>query len=169
VAERTRINRKYATDRLRCDFAHVGLFDVGDRTLWIARRKLGTAPIKLSHARLIAGGTNRAGVAGKDRFVCYWFHTPNTGDGPLHGYPIEWDEGHLMVRMDPNWNYAQQELIRSTDTAQIEKNIDQQYKWGRAIFRIYCELSPRFPLSWHLIGPRPADSMFYVERIEGRA
>ncbi len=168
MGDASRINRKYATDRLRSDFAHVGLYDVTERIVWIARRRMHVNPIKLSHARMITGGTNTTGVADKDRFICYWFHTPGTGDGPVHGYPIEWDEGHLMVRLDPNWNYLRQELIRSVDTARIEHNIDQQFKWGQSIFRMYCELHPKFPLSWHLIGPRPADSMFYIERVEGR-
>jgi len=162
----TRINKKFCTDKLRCDIAHVGLFDVEDRSIWIARKKLGTTPLKTSHARMLAGGTNTTSVAEKDRFVCYWFHTPGSGDGLVHGYPIEWDEGHLMIRLDPNWNYLTQELVRSTDTARVEHNIEQQYQWGELIFRSYLAMKPNFPISWHMIGPRPADSMFYVERAE---
>ncbi len=166
MAQQTRINKKYCTDKLRCDIAHVGLYDVAERTTWIARKRMGSQPLKTSHARMLVGGSNTTSVADKDRFLCYWFHTPGSGDGLVHGYPIEWDEGHLMVRMDPCWNYATQELIRSTDTARIEHNIELQYRWAERIFQAYVELRPKFPLSWHMLGPRPADSMFYVHRVE---
>lgn len=162
----TTIHTKHATDKLRVDYAHVGLYDVEHRQIWVARKRLGVKPLNVSHARMLIGGTNSTSVGDKDRFLCYWFHTPNTGNGLVHGYPIEWDEAHLMIRLDPNWNYATQELIRSVDTAKVEKNIDQQYQWGRYIFNSYVKMGPRFPLSWHMIGPRPADSMFYVERYE---
>lgn len=163
------VNKRYCTDHLSVDYAHVGLMDVVNRTIWIARKSWRIKPIQISHARMLEGGTNTTSVAAKDRFICYWFHTPNTGEGLVHGYPIEWDEAHLMVRVDPSWNYLSQELIPRTDTARIEKNIDQQYAWGRAIFEAYTSMKPKFPLSWHLVGPRPADSMFYVERVEGHA
>jgi hypothetical protein len=163
-----RINPKYATEKLRCDVAHAGLFDVRERKLWIAKKRLGSVPLNVAHARMLHGGSSTTSVADKDRFLCYWFHTPHTGEGLVHGYPIEWEEGHLMVRLDPNWNYARQELIRSTETAKIEHNIDQQFHWGQMIFETYVALKPKFPLSWHMIGPRPADSMFYVQRVEAR-
>jgi len=38
----------------------------------------------------------------------------------------------------------------------------------RRVFEAYASKSPRFPLSWHMIGPRAADSMFYIERVEAR-
>lgn len=162
----TTIHSKHATDKLRVDYAHVGLYDVEQRRIWIARKRLGVKPLNVSHARMLVGGSNTTSVGDKDRFLCYWFHTPNTGEGLVHGYPIEWAEAHLMIRLDPNWNYATQELIRSVDAARVEKNIEQQYQWGRYIFNTYVNLGPRFALSWHMIGPRPADSMFYIERHE---
>ena len=168
LADDRRINRKYCTEKLRCDFAHVGLYDVREQTVWIARRRLGVNPIKLSHARMLTGGSNTTSVAEKDRFLCYWYHTPHTGEGLVHGYPIEWDEAHLMIRLDPNWDYVRQELIRSVDAARVEHNIEQQYAWAERIFERYRELGPPFALSWHMIGPRPADSMFYVQRTEAR-
>lgn len=166
MASVRRVNRKFCSDKLRCDVAHVGLYDVAERAIWIARKRGGVRPINISHARLLTGGSNSTGVADKDRFLCYWYHTPNTGEGLVHGYPIEWEEGHLMVRLDPNWDYARQELIASTDAARIERNIDQQFDWAQKVFHAYAALAPRFPLSWHMVGPRPADSMFYVERVE---
>ena len=162
------INRRYTTDLLSLDYPHVGLYDVSERKLWIARRRWGIAPVHISHARLLRGGTQQTSTADKDRFLCYWYHTPGSGEGHVHGYPIEWDEGHLLVRLDPNWNYRSQRFIPGTDTARIEANIEQQYRWGRRIFEAYVAQNPPHPLSWHLIGPRPADSLFYIARIEGR-
>lgn len=162
-----RINKRHATDRLRTDYAHTGLFDTNNRGLWIARRRFNVTPIRVSHARLLIGGSDDTGVAEKDRFLCYWYHTPHTGSGLLHGYPIEWEEAHLMVRLDPTWDHRNQKLLRPTaDPHRVERNREQQYRWGQLIFEAYAALGPRFPLSWHLIGPRPADSMFYIRRIE---
>ena len=166
VAAEVRVNRAFCTDRIRVDYAHVGLFDVAQRQIWIARKRAGLVPVRISHAKLLEGGTQDTSTADKDRFVCYWYHTPGTGEGYVHGYPIEWDEGHLLVRLDPNWNYQTRVFIPSSDTAKIERNIEQQYAWGRRIFEAYVELTPGFPISWHMIGPRAADSMFYIHRVE---
>lgn len=163
-----KINTRYCTDAIRVDYAHVGLFDVRDKRLWIARKRWGTIPVRVSHARLLIGGDNTTSTADKDHFVCYWFHTPGTGEGYVHGYPIEWEEAHLLVRLDPNWNYQTQQFIPNTDTRKIEKNIDQQFEWGRRIFEAYAAKKPRFAMSWHMIGPRAADSMFYIQRMEAR-
>ncbi len=161
-----KINRSYCTDKVRVDYAHVGLFDVQGKSLWIARKRWGVVPVRVSHAKLLVGGTQDTSTADKDRFLCYWFHTPNTGEGFVHGYPIEWDEGHLLVRLDPNWDFRSRAFIANHDTARIERNIEQQYAWGRYIFESYAACKPRFALSWHMVGPRAADSMFYVQRIE---
>jgi len=160
------VNARFCTDKLRADYAHVGLYDVSARKVWIARKAFGIVPVRLSHARLINAGDNESSTADKDHFVCFWFHTPNTDKGYVHGYPIEWEEGHLLVRLDPNWNYLTRQFIPATNTAQVEKNIEQQYEWGRRIFDAYLACKPRFAMSWHMIGPRAADSMFYVHRVE---
>ena len=161
------INKAYCTDRLRVDYAHVGLYDVAQRKTWIAKKAWGVVPIRISHARMLQGGSNDASVADKDRFLCYWFHTPNTGQGYVHGYPIEWSEGHLLVRIDPNWSYATSQFIPATETTKIDRNLDQQYVWGETIFKAYIAMKPSFPISLHMIGPRATDSMFYVMRSEG--
>ena len=166
MSSNARINPSHCTDHVRADYAHVGLYDVAERRLWIARKRWGVTPIRVSHAKLLITGSQDASTADKDRFLCYWYHTPGTGSGFVHGYPIEWDEGHLLIRLDPNWNYATQQFIPNSDTAKVEKNIEQQYAWGRRIFETYASKAPRFPLSWHMIGPRAADSMFYVQRID---
>ena len=166
------INKSYATQKLSAGYPHVGLLDVTNREMWIAKKKWGQDPGRVSHARLITGGSNSTGVADKDRFLCYWFHLPNPkhthfhGTTGVHGYPIEWNEAHLLVRLDPNWDLTTQTLIKSADTRKIEKNIDQQYAWAEYIFAQYKKLERKYPLSWHFIGPRATDSMFYVERIE---
>lgn len=171
------IDPDHGTDRIRVDYAHIGLFDVQERRLWIARPAQGLDALRLSHARLLRDSGGGAGAvtahAGevstveKDRFVCYWFHTPHTGQGYVQGYPIEWEEGHLIVRLEPNWNYLARKFIPPTDTARIEKNIEQQYAWARRIFDAYVARRPSFALSWHMIGPRATDSMFYIRRVEG--
>ena len=160
------INPKYGTDKLSTKYAHVGLYDVTEAKAWIAKKKRGGGSIRVSHARLLIGGTQDTSTVSKDRFVCYWMNTPGTGEGLVHGYPIEWDEGHLMVRSDPNWDYATGKFIPATDSARIEKNIDQQFAWGKRLFKSYLALKPSFPISWHMIGPRATDSMFYIERVE---
>ena len=160
------INKRYCTDTVRVDYPHVGLYDVADPRLWIARKRWGTTPVRVSHARLLIGGSQSTSSADKDRFVCYWFHTPDSGEGYVHGYPIEWEEGHLLVRLDPNWNYLTQQFIPGSESRKIEKNIDTQFEWGRRIFEAYATRKPKFPLSWHMIGPRAADSMFYIQRLE---
>lgn len=166
MPEPQRIDASHATDRLCVDDAHVGLLDTASLKLWIARKPLDASALRVSHAQLLIGGSSATGVPDKDRFLCYWYHTPGSGEGLVHGYPIEWEEGHLMVRLDPNWDYKAQTLLRSTDQRRIEKNIDRQYEWGRRIFEAYVGLRPPHPISWHLVGPRPADSMFYIARWE---
>lgn len=163
-----RINKKSATDKLRVHDAHVGLYDCVGGEIWIAKKKMGGrgGALRVSHAQLIIGGSGSTSVADKDRFLCIWYHTPDTGSGLMQGYPIEWEEGHLMVRMDPNWDYAAQKMLASTDTRRVERNIDRQYRWGERIFEAYVAKRPKFALSWHFVGPRPADSMFYVNRYE---
>jgi len=160
------INKKYGTDQLRPNYAHVGLYDVKQAKAWIAKKKRGGESIRISHARLLVGGTQDTSTVSKDRYLCYWLNTPGTGEGLVHGYPIEWNEGHLMVRLDPNWDYASSKFIPNTNTTRIEKNIEQQFAWGKRIFQTYLDMTPGFPLSWHMIGPRAADSMFYIERVE---
>ena len=160
------INRKHCTPKLTCGYAHVGLYDVEARKAFIARDRWGSPASGVSHARLLQGGTNAGSTAEKDRFLCYWFHTPGAGRGPVQGYPIDWSEGHLMVRLEPAWNYHKLELIPPTETRKLEKNIDRQYKLGELLFKLYTEMKPGFPVSWHMVGPRPSDSMFYIERKE---
>jgi len=161
-----KISRHHCSGKLRVDYAHVGLYDVADRRMWIAKKRFGVVPVRVSHARLLATGDHDTSTADKDRFVCYWFHIPGSGTGYVHGYPIEWSEGQLLIRLDPNWDYVNRRFIPSTDTAKVDRNVEQQYGWGQKMFETYAALKPKFPISWHMIGPRAADSMFYIERKE---
>lgn len=171
------INKTYATNKLSTAYPHVGLFEVDERNLWIARKKMGQDPSRVSHAKLLTAAGGNMASAEKDRFLCFWFHHPSsaptqalgsvaTASMAVHGYPIEWHEAHLLIRLDPTWDIANQQLIKSTDTRRIDKNIDQQYAWGEYIYSQYREVRRDHPLSWHLVGPRAQDSLFYVEREE---
>ncbi|WP_145079888.1 hypothetical protein [Poriferisphaera corsica] len=163
------VNPEYCTDHLMTDYAHVGLYDVKKRHAWIAKKRKGQSPIRVSHARLLVGGTQDTSTISKDQFVCYWFHPPNTGEGFVHGYPIEWDEGQLMVRLDPYWDFAAKLFINPAETARVEKNIDNQIRSATHLMSLYLQNPPSYPLSLHLVGPRAADSMFYMKRYDPTA
>lgn len=166
MAEQLNIDTRFCTDQPSTGYAHVGLFDVQQQRLWAARdRQDGPSAIQISHASLLVGGTDGVSTAEKDRFMCTWFNPPASGQGLVQGYPIEWEEAHVMVRLDPNWNYLTRQFIASTDSAKVERNIKQQYEWGRKIFEMYLAAQPPFPVSWHMIGPRATDSMFYIRRV----
>ncbi len=167
VATEKNISRHYCTRKLRTDYAHIGLYDVLQQQLWVAKKRFGVDPIRAGHAQLFAGTKHEMHVVERGRFIYYWFYTPGTGSGFIRGYPIEWKEGHLLVKLDPVWDHRVSRPIRATDMSKIERNVDQQYEWGQQIFAAYTALKPRFSLSWHLIGPRPTDSMFYIQRVEG--
>ena len=160
------MNKTYGTRKLSTTYPHVGLFDVADRSLWIAKNRWRMSASQVSHARLLQGGSNDSSTADKDRFVCFWFHTPDSGEGPLQGYPIEWAEGHLIVRLDPSWSHSQQAFIPASDTRRIDRNLDEQFRWGKLIFQAYLDAEPAFPLSYHMVGTRATESMFYVDRAE---
>ena len=49
----------------------------------MALAELSGQAIRTSHARLITGAENATSTVWKDRFLCYWFYTPNTGEDPL--------------------------------------------------------------------------------------
>ena len=97
------------------------------KKIWVAKR-LGGQAIRTSHARLITGGSdNTTSTAWKDRFICFWFYTPRSGEGYIHGYPIDWDEAHLLVRIDPNWDYDRQRLIPPELEDQVNANLERQF------------------------------------------
>jgi len=161
-----KVSTRFCTDKFNGKYPHVGLYDCRERKVWVCK-PLGGQAIRTAHARLITGADNATSTVWKDRFICYWFYTPNTGEGLIHGYPIEWDEAHLLVRVDPQWDYDRQRLIPVELEDQVSSNLARQHKHGEEIFRFFRECKLKYPLSLHFMGQRATDSVFYVKRIEG--
>lgn len=160
-----RVSTKYCTDRLKGAYPHVGLLDCREGKVWIAKPLDGQA-IRTSHARLITGADNNTSTVWKDRFLCFWFYTPNTAPLDLVGYPIEPADAHLVVRIDPHWDYDRQRMILPDLTDQVDENLARQSRHGDRVWRWYVEAAVPFPVSLHLVGQRLADSRFYVRRFE---
>ena len=163
-----RVNAKFCTDSFNGKYPHVGLYDCKERKVWVAKPLNGQA-IRTSHAKLITGTDNAVGTVWKDRFLCFWFYTPNTGEGLIHGYPIEWEEAHLLVRIDPAWDYDRQRIIPAELTDQTDANLERQFKHGERIFAFFNDAKLKYPVSLHYIGQRATDSLFYVKRIEAKS
>ncbi len=162
-----RVNTRLCTDSFNGKYPTVGLYDCRERKVWVAKPLSGQA-IRTSHARLITGAENAVSTVWKDRFLCFWFYTPNTGEGYIHGYPIEWEEAHLVVRIDGNWDYERQRLIPPELEDQVNENLERQHRHGERIFGFFENCKLKYPFSMHLVGQRATDSMFYVKRVEGR-
>jgi hypothetical protein len=105
-------------------------------------------------------------VVVKDRFLCFWFYPPHTREGPLQGYPVDWSEHNLLVRLDPRWNYQRQLLLSAHQTAAIDGNINAQVAAATHLMTLYRAHGLDEPLSLHMIGPRATDSLFYAKRWE---
>ncbi len=162
-----RVSSKFCAASFNGKYPHVGLYDTRDARVWVCKPLAGQA-IRTSHARLITGADNATSTVWKDRFICYWFYTPNTGEGYIHGYPIEWDEGQLLVRIDPQWDYDRQELIPPELEDHINANLERQFKHGEKIYDFFASCRLSYPFSLHYIGPRATDSLFYVKRHPGK-
>ena len=160
-----RVSTKLCTDSFNGKYPHVGLYDTRERKIWVCKPLHGQA-IRTSHARLITGADNATSTVWKDRFICYWFYTPRTGEGLINGYPIDWEEGQLLVRIDPNWDYDRQRLIPPEVEDQVNENLERQFKHGEKIFDFFCKSRVSYPFSLHFMGPRATDSLFYVKRFE---
>jgi hypothetical protein len=160
-----RVSTKLCTERFSGKYPHVGLYDCRARKVWVSKPLSGQA-IRTSHARLITGADNATSTVWKDRFLCFWFYTPNTGEGLIHGYPIDWEEAHLLVRVDPNWDYDRQQLIPPELTDRINENLDRQHRHGERVFEFYRGCKLKYPVSLHFMGQRATESLFYVKRIE---
>ena len=160
-----RVSTKLCTDSFSGKYPHVGLYDTRERKVWVCKPLSGQA-IRTSHARLITGADNATSTVWKDRFICYWFYTPRTGEGLINGYPIDWEEGQLLVRIDPNWDYDRQRFIPSELEDQVNENLERQFKHGERIFDFFSRSKVSYPFSLHFMGPRATDSLFYVKRFE---
>ena len=158
------INRSYCTTALTTAYPHVGLFDVQSAETWIARKRWGVDPATVSHARMLKGGSDEVSTAEKDRFLCFWFHLPNSGDIPAHGHPIALDEAHLVIRLDPQWSYRTQSFVPAVDPRRVERNLNEQFAWGAMIFEAYLRAGLTHPTSYHMVGPQVAESVFDLRR-----
>ena len=143
----------------------VGLYDCRHRKVWVCK-PLGGQAIRTSHARLITGAENAVSTVWKDRFICFWFYTPRTGEGYIHGYPIDWEEAHLLVRIDPNWDYERLQLVAPHLEDHVNDNIERQFRHGERICEFFAQSGLKYPFSLHFIGQQPTDSQFYLKRIE---
>src|ERR1700712_3598888 len=160
-----RVSSKFCTEKFSGKYPHVGLYDCRERKVWVAKPLNGQA-IRTSHARLITGSDNATSTVWKDRFICYWFYTPDTGEGYIHGYPIDWEEAHLLVRIDPNWDYDRQLYIAPDFEDHVNANLERQFKHGERIFAFFKDARLKYPVSLHFIGQRATESQFYVKRME---
>ena len=160
-----RVSTRLCTDRFNGKYPHVGLYDCRSRKIWVAKPLSGQA-IRTAHARLITGADNATSTVWKDRFICFWFYTPKTGEGYILGYPIDWDEAHLLIRIDPQWDYDRQRLIPPELKDQIEDNLERQIRHGERILDFFAACNLDYPLNVHYIGQRAVESQFYARRRE---
>jgi hypothetical protein len=160
-----RVSTRLCTTRFNGKYPHVGIYDARERKVWVAK-PLGGQAIRTSHARLITGAGNATSTAWKDRFICFWFYTPRTGEGYIHGYPIDWDEAHLLVRIDPQWDYDRHRLVPAELKDQIDENLDRQIRHGERILEFFQHSPIDYPMNLHYIGQRAAESQFYAKRVE---
>lgn len=163
-----RVSTKFCTDRFNGKYPHVGLYDVTERKVWVAKPLSGQA-IRTSHAKLITGADNATSTVWKDRFICFWFYTPNTSPEYVYGYPIEQAEAHLLVRTDPNWDYDRQKLVPAELEDHVNANLERQHKHGERIFEFFKTSKLAYPFSLHYIGQRATDSLFYAKRVEPKS
>jgi hypothetical protein len=160
-----RVSTKFCTGKFNGKYPHVGLYDCREKKVWVCKPLNGQA-IRTSHARLITGAENAVSTVWKDRFLCYWFYTPRTGEGYILGYPIDWEEAHLLIRIDPQWDYDRQRLIPAELTDQTAENVDRQIRHGERIVHFLQQSKLKYPFSVHYIAQRATESLFYYKRIE---
>src|SRR3954463_16519049 len=146
-----RVDARFCIDSFNGKYPHVGLYDCRERKVWVAKPLDGQA-IRTSNAALITGADNATSTVWKDRFLCFWFYTPRTGEGYIHGYPIDWDEGQLLVRIDPHWDYDRQRLIEAHLEDHVDANLDRQFKHGERVFEFFKAAKLKYPFSLHFIG-----------------
>jgi hypothetical protein len=164
-AASAQVSTRLCTEKFNGKYPHVGLDDCRERKVWVCKPLDGQA-IRTSHAALITGVNDATGTVWKDRFLCFWFYTPGTGSGLVLGYPIEWDEAHLLIRIDPQWDYDRQRLIPPELSDQVEHNRERQLKHGEAIIAFFRGARLRYPFSVHFVAQTAADSLFYLKRFE---
>jgi hypothetical protein len=157
------VSAKLCTDHFNGKYPHVGLYDCSQSKVWIAKPLRGQA-IRTAHAALITGVNNATSTVWKDRFLCFWFYTARTGEGYIHGYPIDWEESQLLIRIDPQWDYDRQRIIPPELSDQIDANLGRQIRHGDRVWEFFKRSPLRGPMNLHFIGQRATDSQFYVKR-----
>ena len=151
--------------RLPATYPHIGVYDVRHRKAFAARNTPDQPAIASEHASLFVQSDKKPLVV-KDRFLCFWFYPPHTRVGLVQGYPIDWSEHNLLVRLDPRWSYVRQILLPAHQIAAIETNTAQQINFAAHLLQLYRAHGLHEALSVHLIGPRATDSLFYAHRWE---
>lgn len=159
------VSSRLCTDQYRPSYPHVGLYDCRDSKVWVCKPLSGQA-IRTAHARLITGCDNATSTVWKDRFLCFWFYTPGTGEGSILGQKLNWEEGQLLVRIDPQWDYDRQRLIPPEMTSQVQENLQRQLAHGQRILDFYADAGLPHPVTLHFVGQRADDSFFNYQRME---
>jgi hypothetical protein len=153
--------------RLTLGFPHIGVYDVRGRKAYCARNEPVPA-IDQHHGSLFQSTSARRGDAlvVKDRFMCFWFYPSHSRSGLLQGYPVDWSEHNLLVRLDPHWSYLRQALLPAHHTPAIEANINHQVEVAGHLLDLYKQAENTMAISVHMVGPRATDSLFYAHRWE---
>jgi hypothetical protein len=159
------VSTRYCMDTFSGKYPHVGLYDCREGKVWVCK-PLGGQAIRTSHARLITGAENAVSTVWKDRFLCFWFYTPDTGEGQVLGQSLNWEEAHLLVRIDPHWDYDRQRLIPEQLTSQIEENLQRQFAHGLRILEFFAQCQLPYPVTLHFMGQKAIDSYFAYKRID---
>jgi len=125
--------------------------------------------VELGGRRQLALGPRRVGrrqheIAGEGLLEPLFVRL--TGEGFIHGYPIDWDEAHLLVRIDPHWDYDRQRMVPPELEDHVNDNLERQFKHGERIFEFFRNAKLKYPVSLHFIGQRATESSFYVKRME---
>lgn len=158
------VSPKLCTDKYNGKYPHVGLYDCRERKVWVCKPMDGQA-IRTSHAALITGADDATGTVWKDRFLCFWFYTPDTGSGPLQGRPMNWAEAHLLIRIDAQWDYDRQRLIPPELTDQIDANRERQLRHGESIVEFFKASKLKYPFNVHFVASTAAGSVFDFARV----
>ena len=130
------LSTRFCTDKFNGKYPHVGLYDCRERKVWVAKPLAGQA-IRTSHARLITGADNATRTVWKDRFLCFWFYTPRTGEGTSTATRSTGRKAHLLVRIDPNWDYDRQRLMPPELEDQVNAEPRAAVQARRADLRVF--------------------------------
>ena len=158
------VSAKLCTDRFNGRYPHVGLYDCREHKVWVCKPLDGQA-IRTSHAALITGTDDATGTVWKDRFLCFWFYTPDTGGGLILGQALDWSAAHLLIRIDPRWDYDRQRLIAAEQTDQVAGNRERQVRHGETIVDFFEKSKLKYPFEVHFVASTAGESTFHFNRV----